>query len=410
MEIIGQHKARKNKKHPQKMCACTKRIFLYDAPMAENPAKTPAQAQRKPLNTLLDFWAGAAPLHYSLLLLMLYLTIGTIAQKYIGLYQATHIFFSQIIIWAGPIPLPGLPLILAAIFINLTCKLIYKSPWSIKNSGIIITHIGALLLLLGGLITATLSDEGYIDLAQGQSKAYVSHYHQRMMAITDQQGKTLTAIPFEKLALDKPIAIKNTPLTITPLNKCKNCDIIARTPEASINYQGMAANMALQTAPLRQNDEENLTGVTINIKSPKNESAYVLLENVPQNPRLTIDDKHYEISLRKQQKSLPFKVELLSFARETHPGTELVKSYSSRVRITDGPAVWESTIRMNEPLRYKGYALFQSSFIQGTAGNISVLAVVKNAGRSFPYIAGLTMCFGLIIHLWLRRKRKGPAS
>ena len=32
------------------------------------------------------------------------------------------------------------------------------------------------------------------------------------------------------------------------------------------------------------------------------------------------------------------------------------------------------------------------------------LAAVWNAGRAFPYIAGLVMCIGLIVHLFVRRK------
>jgi len=33
--------------------------------------------------------------------------VGTIAQKYIGLYQSQVRFFSSFILWAGPVPLPG---------------------------------------------------------------------------------------------------------------------------------------------------------------------------------------------------------------------------------------------------------------------------------------------------------------
>ena len=36
-----------------------------------------------------------------------WLTAGTLAQKWLGLYAAQKIFFASFIIWVGPIPLPG---------------------------------------------------------------------------------------------------------------------------------------------------------------------------------------------------------------------------------------------------------------------------------------------------------------
>jgi len=83
----------------------------------------------------------------------------------------------------------------------------------------------------------------------------------------------------------------------------------------------------------------------------------------------------------------------------------MAKSYQSRVRIYDGKAQWESLISMNAPLRYKGYTFFQSSFIATPDGDISVLAVVWNAGRAFPYISGIAMCLGIILHMFVRRRK-----
>ncbi|SVA41121.1 uncharacterized protein METZ01_LOCUS93975, partial [marine metagenome] len=72
-------------------------------------------------------------------------------------------------------------------------------------------------------------------------------------------------------------------------------------------------------------------------------------------------------------------------------------------------------IQMNEPLRYKGYTFFQSSFIEGPEGETTVLAVVKNYGRLFPYISSIIMCIGLLFHLSLKlpelfNKSKGKIS
>ena len=56
-------------------------------------------------------------------------------------------------------------------------------------------------------------------------------------------------------------------------------------------------------------------------------------------------------------------------------------------------------IQMNEPLRHSGYTFFQSSFIEGLDIDTTVLAVVKNYGRLFPYISSIIMSIGLLLHL-----------
>ncbi len=93
-------------------------------------------------DTILGLFSSPVLLHYALPVLMVCLIIGTVAQKYIGLYEATQIFFAAPFFWLGPVPLPGLPVVLGLIALNLAGKLIFKSPWHWRNAGIIITHLG----------------------------------------------------------------------------------------------------------------------------------------------------------------------------------------------------------------------------------------------------------------------------
>lgn len=356
-------------------------------------------------NRLLNTISQPALLSYILPILMIYLVIGTIAQKYIGLYESTQIFFSSFILWAGPIPLPGLPIFLGFIFINLMCKLIFKSPWILKNAGIIITHIGAIFLLFGGFLTASFSHEGYIDLSEGEQKSFVSDYHIREFVIINEAQEVIHTFSHAALSKGMVLEIPNVDgLKLEVLEVCRHCEIKKRR-FAQDNYYGMAQHMQLDAAPLRTSDEENMSGLTFAIQGSETDGVYLSLENVPKFPQVEIDGKFYDFILRRQQRSLPFTVELLEFKRDMHPGTRLAKSYSSRVRIIDGDAQWESLIQMNEPLRYKGYSLFQSSFISTPAGDVSVLASVNNAGRSFPYISGIAMCLGIILHLFMSRRR-----
>ena len=358
----------------------------------------------KTLKKISEYFSEPSVLNYILPLLIVYLVVGTIAQKYIGLYQASEIFFSSLIIWLGPIPLPGLPILLGLMFLNLIFKLILKSEWSWAASGIILTHIGAMLLLVGGMFTAVFSQESFLDFYEGQTKQTVSDYHAREFVLMDENRNTLWTFLPQNLSKNQVINFQSPDFKIEILNTCENCTIIARNPKKE-DHLGMAQHMMLQSAPLKKQNEENMGGVTFKVSGSETDGIYLTLEDVPKLPEIQKDGKTYTFALRKKQHPLPFEVTLLDFEKITYPGTNMAKEYKSRVLIKDGTSRWESQISMNQPLRYKGYTFFQSSFVQTPRGEMSVLAVVHNVGRTFPYISGIAMCLGLILHLFVRRRR-----
>src|ERR1035437_6129671 len=101
---------------------------------------------------LLKFASRTDIFFYLLLWLMILLVTGTIAQKDIGLYQAQQRYFSSSILWfVGFLPLPGGDMTMGLIFVNLLAKLL-GDPWTSGKAGIIITHVGVFLLLLGGFL------------------------------------------------------------------------------------------------------------------------------------------------------------------------------------------------------------------------------------------------------------------
>lgn len=362
----------------------------------------------KAWKSIADFLASPILLHFSLPFVMLYLTLGTLAQKYIGLYQATKIYFSDLVIWLGALPLPGFPILMAIMGVNIIAKLWFKSPWSLRHSGIIVAHLSVALLLFGGLLTALMSEEGFLDLAEGQSKSFASDYHMREFVVLDvTNNQRIQAWPHLDLSAGQTVQSDALPFTIKILETCQNCKIEKReTFDEAFNYNGMAQFMRLTAGDLKLQNEENMSGLAFKVSGPKIEQPqiFVSLEDVPRWPEVTINDVTYRMMVQKIKRSMPFSVELIDVEKIVHPGTALAREYQSHVRIRDERGEWESLIRMNEPLRYRGYTLFQSSFSQSQVGEVSVLAVVRNVGRSFPYIAGLIMALGLVMHMIFRKR------
>jgi hypothetical protein len=94
---------------------------------------------------------------------------------------------------------------------------------------------------------------------------------------------------------------------------------------------------------------------------------------------------------------LPFRLKLIDFRKKDYPGTEKAASYESDAVLED-PAeqvMIQKRIWMNHPLDYKGYRIFQSSYIQDPeAGETSIFTIAKNPGIIFIYGGAIVMFIG----------------
>ncbi len=101
---------------------------------------------------------------------------------------------------------------------------------------------------------------------------------------------------------------------------------------------------------------------------------------------------------------LPFRLALKDFRKIDYPGTSSPASFESDVVLTDEKEKLkiEKTIRMNKPLDYKGYRIFQSSYIQDPeAGEASVFTIAKNPGIRLIYSGALIILAGVAILFYL---------
>jgi ABC-type transport system involved in cytochrome c biogenesis permease subunit len=222
---------------------------------------------------------------YTMLWLMMILVLGTVAQRYVGLYAAQETFFYSWILWMGVVPTPGGLSTMLFLAVGLLAKLTVKTTWERRRWGTALSHLGTFILMVGGVFTLAFTNDGHVTLFQGDV--------------------TKTARAYD----DHP------------------------------------------------------------------------------------NDANFE---------LPFSIELLAFDQSNHPGTAMAKSYQSTIRVDDGQTTWDARVTMNAPFRYKGYTIYQESVIHSGDRVATQLAVVKNDGRLFPYLASFVLCAGLLIHFILR--------
>src|SRR5215469_2436285 len=135
---------------------------------------------------------------------------GTLAQVHLGLYKAQNEFFRSFFIFWQPgnselnIPIfPGGYLLGTILLINLLgAHLRFYQPGK-RKIGIMLIHVGIVLLLVGQMLTDALSQESALHLRIGQTKNYSEAQRDYELAVTDTTDKNaenVVAIPTTLLA------------------------------------------------------------------------------------------------------------------------------------------------------------------------------------------------------------------
>ncbi|PZP57383.1 MAG: hypothetical protein DI586_00390 [Micavibrio aeruginosavorus] len=336
-------------------------------------------------------------LFWTLPLLMVLLVIGTIAQKELGIYAAQKAYFDSFITFIGPVPFPGAATLLIVLFVNMLMKFLLFSEWQMNKAGVILTHFGVLVLLAGGFTTALTTREAYMVIEEGQTTNRIEDYYQRVLQI-NKDGKTVLSIPHQDLKQGLKIENVDIPFKLMIDTYCFNCNIERRNSDLE-GWKNAGQFMQLVPARTLPKNEENLTGIAFTISGTSEDGRYVTFDKFPKPPVFNIGAHEYKIEITRQPRELPFSLKLEKFSLATHPGSDTAKAYRSEVRVIDGQEEWKYAIEMNEPMRYKGYTLYQSSFDLSGNKAFTVLNVVENSGRLFPYIASAIMAAGLVLHM-----------
>ena len=342
---------------------------------------------------------------YTVLWLIVLVFFGTIAQKDIGLYASQMKYFSSYYFTIlGFIPLPGGRLTVMIMTINLFSSLFKKSLWKLKKIGIIIVHIGGLLLLLGGGVTAYFSSEGNMVISEGDSSDHVNDYHTMELAFVNtslEDSLEYTVFDSPILSVGNTIKYDNLGIEINIIDMIKNVRIENRISPSDSIYKGLLKDFVLLPKQPEKEATQNRPGIILKIGGTGQitDGIYGIFLGQRTPDRFTLNDQNFFTEFRRKRTYLPFAIQLADFEKIMHPGTDIAKSYSSEVNLIENDNSRRILIKMNEPLRHRGYTFYQASFIDDLPRETTVLATVKNHGRLFPYISSIIMSIGLLIHL-----------
>jgi len=352
---------------------------------------------------------GSLRVTVACLFLLFILTFwGTVAQVQQGLYAAQDRFFNSFFfLAAGFIPFPGAQLVLWVFFVNLLCSLFLtrKKYTQWENTGLLIIHFGIILYFIAAFMIFHVSQESFVHLAEGGSTDVSSSYQDWELVYWEggDQERQATALGIKDFKPGHQIPFNDKNFSLIVNRFYFNSDAYrdpARTDPATLNFSGITF---LKEKPVDKEREQNVRGGVFDLKAGNKSYTLILYGAESQATPVFIAGKKYYFILRHKTYPLPFTIKLDRFKAEFHPGTDMAKSYESLVTITKGTLNRQVRIYMNNPLRYKDYTFYQTSYSTDSAGKqYSTLAVVKNYARILPYIACLTVFLGLAMHFLIQ--------
>jgi len=351
-----------------------------------------------------------------LLFLSLLTLLGTFEQVDHGLYAVQKKYFASLFLVHHvfdriPVPLPGVYLLTVLLFVNLLCGAVIRARKGWRHAGILVAHLGILLLLAGSFVTFQFALRGHVTLYEGEEAGECVSYDVWEVAVTS-VGQADSAsqylIPETRFTSLKSGEATTFHADALPFDVTLSGYALNARPQPAAASGGaherVVDGFRLVALASEPDAARNSPGVyaTVRARDSGTVQEGILWAQARSPWTVTVEDQAWSLDLRTRTWPLGFTIRLDTFIRELYPGTTIPKAFVSEVTRIDGADRQQARISMNEPLRYKKYIFYQSSWGPPNAGPndrlYSSLAVVRNPADQFPLYACCVICFGLVVH------------
>ena len=260
-------------------------------------------------------------LRLTVALLMLGLVLvfwGTMAQVHLGLYQAQNEFFRSFVVWWQPrgfsVKLPVFPggyLLGGLLIINLFAAHFRYYRSSKKKIGIIMIHLGIVLLLAGQFLTDLLSTESTMHIRAGSSANYSESSGEYELAVIDATGKAsdkVVAIPSHELVEQREIRSGQLPFTIRVNTFYHNSELSDQARPGFTEVKTTAAigpGIWWRSRPHEtEMQKRDMPSGLVELRTPQGSLGVFLVSSFLARPQeFDFQDRHYQLTLRARQKT-----------------------------------------------------------------------------------------------------------
>jgi len=378
-----------------------------------------------------------------LVLGILLVFLGTLAQEPMGLYLVQERFFKSFFVDAvamnaavrktahlfalnvAPLPpeayfatplvpvFPGGYLVGGLLLANLVAAHVRRFKFSWTKSGIVLTHVGLVLLLLGQLFTDLMSRESQMSFREGETRNYSEDFAKHELALVrDVEGterELVVAVPSTLLREGGEFRHERVPFALKVRQLARNANVRRRAPMVDTNLppaasQGAGASFVmLPMPPSLSMDRRDQPAAVVDVEAGGASLGTWLLAPALLPQRLPGAAQGWRIELRPTRYYQPFALTLLRTKHEIYRGTTTPKNFESRVEL-DHPATGEKRvvdIYMNQPMRHAGLTFYQFQMgreqLEAGGRGTSSLQVVRNPSWLGPYVGTVLVFGGLMV-------------
>lgn len=275
-------------------------------------------------------------------------------------------------------------ILLSLFFVNLLICSIDRLRFSLQTVGSIFTHLSIILILLGALISALFGQRGFMDLYEGESKD--------IFYVKDKPYKLDFKVSLEDFDIQwyKP---QSHQVIVYVKNKNKKQ---VYSVELGKVYQVKGTNYSFIAVDYIPDFFIRSDGTA------KSKSEW------PRNPTLLVKIRHLnDVEERWVFANFPnfvsIKDENIKFI---YNWSGRIKDFQSKVKISQADkAVLTKIIRVNCPLKYKGYTFYQSNYNPEEL-TWTGLQVVKDPGVGWVFFGFILLNGGLLLTYYVRLKKR----
>ncbi len=352
-----------------------------------------------------------------LVLSMVLVLAGTLAQVNYGIWMVQETYFRSFLIYYNipgtPFSLPVFPggytlgLLLLA---NLAGGHIYRFGLRWSKVGILITHAGIILLLVGELLSGLYQEEFRMQIMKGETKNYSEHPTKHELVFSDvsqPESDEVVAIPESLLKKDQTIQHPKLPfrLVVKEFFPNSSLQMRGRTPNApaSLATTGMGTEIVATGIPLTyKQDERNVPTCFIELIGTEGSlGTFLASPHIEAVQSFSAGARKFTLGMRLAREYKPFSLTLKDLRHDVYAGSDIPRNFSSLVHLKsqDGKEDRDVTIYMNNPLRFGGLTFYQ--YQMNKDNGYSVLQVVRNPSWLIPYISSGLISFGLLFQFCL---------
>jgi len=367
-----------------------------------------------------------------LVLAILLIFAATLDQVHLGVWGVQEKYFRSFFIYAAirgtafSVPIfPGGYLLGALLLPNLLVAHFCRFRLSWKKSGIWLTHIGLILLLVGQGLSGLLQRDNQLRIDVGQTRRYTESFRETELAVIDVTNPDydqVVAIPSARLERKESVQHPLLPFLIKPVAYYPNALLRPRSqmpsPLPSLATAGVGPQVAVEPSPVTYKpDETNFpTGYVELVGQEGSLGVFLVSTMIVERQVVTYQGRTWHLIMRPERDYLPFTLTLLKFTHDIYPGTDIPKDFASTIRLKSDDLRDDREIRifMNNPLRYGGRAFYQAGYSNND--RTSVLQVVTNPSWQVPYLScalialGLAIEFGIHLFAFFRRRSATDAA